>query len=175
MSDYDHSPEDFDDGEHRAVSKSQRKRDSHRLQDLGEELVKLAPAQLSKIPLPDALREAIELAQRISKRGGHKRQLQFIGKLMRDIDATPVQEALDVLLNRDAQAAARLHLIERWRDRLIEEGDEALGELLAQHPDADRQHLRQLVRGAAQERLKNKPPRSARELFRYLRELIGEE
>lgn len=154
------------------VSKSQLKREAHELQALGEELVKLPAAKLAKVPLPDDLNNAVEQARRMKARGAYKRQLQYIGKLMRNIDAEPIRQALNALKDNSARETARLHRLEHWRDRLIEEGDTALAELLAEQPQTDRQHLRQLIRNADKERKQNKPPKAARELFRCLRELI---
>ena len=152
------------------ISKSQLKRESHALTDLGKELVELPQNKLDKIPLDDNLLDAINLARRIKERGGKKRQLQYIGKLLRKIDADPIIAAMDQLKSEHLQENAKLHRLEQWRDRLIEEGDKALGELLAENPDADRQHLRQLLRNAQREKKQNKPPKSARELFKYLRD-----
>ena len=157
------------------VSKSQLKRESEALQKLGEELVELPASQLAKIPMPEELADAVDLARRISARGGRKRQLQYIGKVMRQIDAEPIEKAMDALRNEHLRENARLHTLEQWRDRLIAEGDAALSELLEHQPNADRQHLRQLMRNAQQEAKKNKPPKSARELFRYLREVMEQE
>lgn len=167
---------DFEDDDEEIiyVSKSQLKRESHALQALGEELVELPAVKLEKIPLPDELADAITLARRIKQRGGRKRQLQYIGKLMRKIDAEPIEQAMDKLKGEAAQETARLHKLEQWRDRLLDEGDDALAELLQEWPAADRQHLRQLMRNAQREKKQNKPPKSARELFRYLRELMSE-
>ncbi|HKK05905.1 MAG TPA: ribosome biogenesis factor YjgA [Gammaproteobacteria bacterium] len=157
-----------------AKSKSQRKREADALQELGEALLRFTPAELERVDLPAALLDALLAAQRIHQRSAHKRQLQYIGKLMRSIDPEPVRHALDRLTEHDRQSTAELHRIERWRERLLEEGDAALGELVDAHPDADRQHLRQLVRSAQREHLANRPPTSARALFRYLRELMHE-
>jgi ribosome-associated protein len=168
---HDNTPFDDDDEEIIYVSKSQLKRESHALQALGEELVELPAAKLAKIPMPAELAEAVALARKIKARGGRKRQLQYIGKLMRSIDADPIEQALDDLKNAAGREAARFHRLEQWRDRLVAEGDAALGELLDEFPAADRQHLRQLVRNAQREAKNNKPPKSAREIFRYLREL----
>lgn len=157
--------------DHEPPSKSQRKRDAKALQQLGSELVDLNASQLEAIQMPDELREAIELARRIREKTGRKRQLQFIGKLLRQIDAEPLQRQLDASRLQDRGATARLHRLEHWRERLIDEGDEALAELLELYPQADRQHLRQLIRNARQERERQQAPKSARQLFRYLREL----
>jgi ribosome-associated protein len=168
----DNTPFDNNDDEEIIyVSKSQLKRESHALQELGEQLVELPQAKLAKIPMPDALAEAVALARKIKARGGRKRQLQYNRKVMRTIDAEPIEQALANLKDAAGKEAAKFHRLEQWRDRLIEEGDAALGELLDAFPTADRQHLRQLTRNAQREAAKNKPPKSAREIFRYLRGL----
>lgn len=158
-----------------AKSKSQLKREMHALQELGEQLVALPADQFKKIQLADELQEAILDARRIHQHGARKRQLQYIGKLMRNLDAEPIQQQLATLQGQSHQAAQALHRIERWRDELLQEGDAALAKLLAQYPQADRQYLRQLLRNAKKEYLENKPPKSARSLFRYLRELVNGE
>ncbi|MDH5785843.1 MAG: ribosome-associated protein [Chromatiales bacterium] len=158
-----------DEDELTLISKSQLKRESHAFTDLGKELVELPQNKLDKIPLEDSLLDAVNLARRIKERGGKKRQLQYIGKLLRKIDAEPIIAAMDELKSEHLRENARFHRLEQWRDRLIEEGDSALAELLNDHPELDRQHLRQLLRNAQQEQKLNKPPKAARELFKYLR------
>ncbi|MBE0510843.1 MAG: ribosome-associated protein [Gammaproteobacteria bacterium] len=153
------------------ISKSQLKRESEALQVLGEALVALPDSKLARIPMPERLADAVAEARRIHAHGGRKRQLQYIGKIMRSIEAEPIQQALDALENEGARQNARFHRLEQWRDRLIAEGDGLIGELLEEYPQADRQHLRQLIRNAQREQAKNQVPKSARELFRYLREL----
>lgn len=150
-------------------SKSQRKRDMLALQDMGAELVELAANQLDKLPLPENLRYAIDQCQQIHAHEGKRRQLQFIGKLLRDVDPEPLMQALDQLRQHAKLATQRHHQLERWRDRLISEGDAALTDLLHDYPQADRQQLRQLIRTAQKEAELNKPPAAARELFRALR------
>ena len=168
-----HEPEQpYDDEEEILISKSQLKRESHALTDLGKELVELAPSKLKTIPISDNLAEAITLARRLKSGSGRKRQLQYIGKLLRTTDVEPINAAMDALKLEHAYENVRLHKLEVWRDRLLEEGDSALAELLAEHPDADRQQLRQLLRNAQKEQKLNKPPKSARELFKYLRDSI---
>ena len=167
----DHPVDDSDwDSEEERPSKSARKRAMTALQDLGTRLVELTPAQLAQIPIDDdRLSEAVLQARKISQHGGRRRQLQYIGKLMRDIDATPIQEALDKLDGLHQEESARFHQLEQLRDALISQGDAAMGSVLAVFPEADRQHLRQLVR-----QLDPDGPRAkeqARKLFRYLREL----
>ena len=156
-------------------SKSQRKREMHALQELGEQLVKLSKEQFEKISLPDDLHDAIIEARHIRQHGARKRQLQYIGKLMREVDPAPIQEQLDTVLGHSRQAVQNLHDIERWRDRLLAEGDHTLEELVTQYPNTDRQYLRQLIRNANKETHDNKPPKSARALFHYLRDLISPE
>lgn len=153
-------------------SKSQLKREMHSLQELGEILVKLPVEQFKKINLPETLYDAIIEARHIRHHGAYKRQLQYIGRLMREVDAEPIQQQVDTLQGHSRQAAEALHRIESWRDRLLAEGDHVLEELLGEYPHADRQYLRQLLRNANKELLENKPPKSARGLFRYLRDLL---
>ena len=155
-------------------SKSQRKRDMHALQSLGEQLVKLSKEQFEKINLPEDLHDAVLEARNIRQHGAHKRQLQYIGKLMRSIDPEPIQEQIDTLKGQSTQAAHSLHTIERWRDQLLDTGDHALEKLVEQHPRVDRQYIRQLLRNAHKEIKANKPPKSTRALFRYLRDIISE-
>ena|SRR5579859_5875309 len=152
-------------------SKSQQKRDMQALQDLGAELVRLPEQQLAALDLPEKLRDAIELARRITSHGAQKRQRQYIGKLMRGIDPEPIRTLLEQLRGTDRLSKARFQENEHWRDRLIAEGDAALAEFLERRPGADRQHLRRLMREAAQEAATGRPPRHARELFRYIQSL----
>lgn len=164
-----------DDTNPEAKSKSQLKREANALQELGEALVKLNASQFNAITLPEHLRAAVVAARAITEHGAHKRQLQYIGKLMRDVDPTPIQQALDAFNNRSQQATTQFHQLERWRDRLLNEGDPALSEFLTEHPGADSQQIRQLLRNAAREAKANKPPAAARALFRYLREVSSTE
>ncbi|MEN4606735.1 ribosome biogenesis factor YjgA [Pantoea agglomerans] len=152
------------------VSKSEIKRDAEELKRLGAELVDLGKNSLDKIPLDERLRTEVELAQRIKKEG-RRRQLQLIGKLLRSIDVEPIRVALDKLNNRHNQQVALFHKLEMLRDRLIEKGDEAIGDVIALYPDADRQQLRSMIRNAQKEKAGSKPPKSARQIFQYLREL----
>ena len=152
------------------VSKSEIKRDAEELKRLGAELVDLGKNALDKIPLDTDLRDAIELAQRIKKEG-RRRQLQLIGKMLRNRDVDPIRQALDKLKNRHNQQVALFHKLEALRDRLVEEGDDAMSEVLRLYPEADRQQLRVLIRNAQKEKATNKPPKSYRLIFSYLREL----
>lgn len=161
---------DFNDDIPDSPSRSQVKREAEALQVLGEELISLPEKQLASLPLPSILRDAIKQARRITSHGALKRQRQYIGRLMRELDAAPIRAKLDQLRGTDKAAKARFHQNERWRDRLIAEGDAALAEFLVQYPRADRQHLRRLMRDAAGDAA-CRPPRHARELFRYIQTL----
>jgi ribosome-associated protein len=152
-------------------SRSQLKREVQALQRLGEELVTLPESQLAAMPLPEKLRDAVEFARSITSHGALKRQRQYIGKLMRNVDPEPIRARLDEFRNTDRLAKSRFQQTERWRDRLIAEGDTALTEFLNQCPNADRQQLRQLMRAAVEEAHSNQPPRHARALFRYIQSL----
>ena len=123
------------------------------------------------LELPASLVAALSEARRLHARGGRKRQLQFIGKLMRDIDPEPIRNYFEQERLKTRKLAQAHHELEAWRDRLIEEGDPAIEAFLEQHAQADRQHLRQLVRQAKKELAHNKPPKSSRALFRYIRDL----
>lgn len=166
---------DEDTGEFRGDSRSQQRRAALEVLSLGEKLVALTPAQLAKLPVPESLIPHIAETKRITSHIAHKRQLAFLAKQMRrEDDATldAIREAMDVNSDSARREVAAMHRVEDWRERLLAEGDTALAELLAEHPDADRQRLRQLIRNAKDERLKNKPPHAYRELFRELRELM---
>jgi len=153
-------------------SKSQRKRDAHALQDLAEALVELGDSELERVPMPEPLREAVLEAKRMTARGALARQRQYLGRLMRDIDPEPIRDALEAVHARGHAHVAHFHRLERWRDRLLNEGDMALEALMSEHPQVDSQHVRSLVREAVKERKAGRPPQAPRALFRYLREVI---
>jgi len=166
---------DEDTGEFRGDSRSQQRRAALEVLTLGEKLVALTPAQLAKLPVPESLIPHIEETKRITSHIAHKRQLAFLAKQMRrEDDATldAIREAMDVNSDGARREVAAIHRVEDWRARLLADGDSALSELLDEYPEADRQRLRQLIRNAKEERLKNKPPHAYRELFRELRELV---
>ncbi len=155
-------------------SKSQRKRDAEAQQKLGEVLVALSPEHLAQVPLSEEVLEAVQTAQRIRERGGRRRQLQLIGKLMRREDTEPIRAALDTLEGRSAAAIAGHKQAEMWRERLLGEGDTALAEFLVACPGADPQRLRQLMRNANRQAGAGQPARASRELFRLLRRSLEE-
>lgn len=154
-------------------SKSQIKRELHLLHELGKQLVALPQSRLRTLGLTEPLQTAVMDARRF-KRGALKRQLQYIAGLMREVDSTAVQLALDGFLRPQQQEVEALHEVEEWRDALLAGDDALLDDLVRRFQNADRQHLRQLVRNANRERQLNKPPKSARALFRELSALRAE-
>ncbi|WP_406704299.1 ribosome biogenesis factor YjgA [Sodalis sp.] len=167
-------PQDDEQDEIIWVSKSEIKRDAEALKQIGVELVSLGKNALDKIPLDYDLRAAIAIAQRI-KREGQRRQIQLIGKMLRARDPEPIQQALDKLKNRHNQQVTLFHKLEVLRDKLLAQGDDAIADVLETYPQADRQQLRALVRNAQKEQAANKPPKTARQLYQYLRTLAEAE
>ena len=161
--------------EEEGKSKSQVKREMHELQKLGEELVTLSAAARARVPLDDELKDALQLADKLSnKREALRRHIQFIGRLMRTRDLEPIEQALAVLRNTNQAATRQFHKVEHWRDRLLAEQD-ALTEFIAAYPDVDVQQLRQLIRNAKKEQEKQQPPKYFRELFQLIKPLIIED
>jgi ribosome-associated protein len=153
-------------------SKSQRKRDMAALQDLGTELVTLNADQLAHIELPERLHEAIVDAQRIRDFEGRRRQMQFIGKLMREIDPAPIRAKLDEWNGVARAGMAQQRLVERWREQLLGE-DAALTLFAAEYPGCDLQHLRSLIASVKRDRAQNHTPKNFRELFRAVRDIVA--
>ncbi len=152
-------------------SKTQRKQQMEELQTLGEELVALAADRVKKIDIPDELRDAIREAQRMTRHDEAKRrQLQYIGKLMRNVEIEPIRAALAAVRGESAEEAAKLHRLERLRDDLLAD-EKIAGEIAQRYPTADLQHLRSLRRAALKEQAQNKPPRSYRAIFQLLKAL----
>ncbi len=160
-------PDDVYDG----PSKSQQKRDVEALQELGEELVKLPDSQFKRMELPENLRVAVAACRKITQNGALRRQKQYIGKLMRSVDPAPIRTQLDVFNGVSVAENAKLHQAEKWRDKLIAD-DEALTLFLNAYPDTDVTHLRQIIRNARDEAARSKPPKSFREIFRVIREVM---
>lgn len=150
------------------VSKTKRKQQVQELQALGAALVALPPAQLDAVALPEELSSAVREARRITSHEARRRQLQYIGKLMRGIDAEPVRAALAQIAGQSAAARARQRRLEQWRERLIAD-DAALTVYASEHAETDLQVMRTLIRNARKEIAENRPPRAQRELFRLLR------
>ena len=154
------------------VSKTRRKAEMTDLQTLGRELLEVGPARRAELDLPERLVDALDAAQRITRREARRRQLQFIGRLMRDIDAAPIRARLTQWADAPNAAKARLHALEHWRERVLA-GDDALDRLCAERPGADRARLAALVDAVHAERARGQPPRAYRELFRALAVALG--
>ena len=154
------------------ISKSQRKRECDALQKLGDTLIQLSQHDLQLIDLPDNLSRAIHEARRITSRSGQKRQRQYVGKLIRDIDSEVVKTQLNKIQQRHNSNNARFHQLEQWRDDLITGTSNTLQEIIATYPHIDRQHFRQMIKRAQKEHEADAETRiCARKLFRYLRKL----
>jgi len=153
------------------LSKTRRKKNMHALQDLGEKLVALTPAQLASLELPERLADAIEQAKRVAGFEARRRQMQYIGRLMREVDAAPIAERVAAQQMSRQRENARHKDAERWRDRLLAD-ESALTELTRSYPSLDTQQLRTLIRNVRKEQAQGRPPHAARALFRTLRTLI---
>jgi ribosome-associated protein len=153
-------------------SKTRRKHAMHALQDLGEALVALDPGRLRELDLPERLIDAVVQARGIRAHEGRRRQIQYIGKLMRTIDPAPVQAALESWAKGPREENARFAAVERWRDRLLVE-PAALSEFVGAYPQADRRHLESLIHDANLERARGGPPHRYRELFRQLKAAVA--
>ena len=155
-------------------SKTRRKAEMHALQDLGERLVGIDDGKIDSLAadalLPERLVEAVREARRITAWGARKRQLQFIGKLMRDVDPAPIESRLADWSQGIHADTARQHALERWRTRLLDEPG-ALDALAAAYPGQDTAMFRPLIAKAREERLHGSPPHAYRELFRALKAL----
>lgn len=157
-------------------SRSQLRREALDVLKLAQALAGLSDAQLSHFALDDDLLDEIRRARAVTQQIARKRQIQFLAKQLRRLDdeeLEPIRAKLENDRQQSRMLAATMHRTEKWRDRLIDEGDEALTEFLKEHPDADRQALRQLIRQARAEREHDKPPQMQRELFRVLRDMTS--
>jgi ribosome-associated protein len=153
-------------------SKTQRKKEMHALQSLGQELVALGRDQLAQVELPQELREAIAFAHRVTSHEGRRRHMQYIGKLMRQVDADEIRAAIGRATGESRAAVALMHLAERWRDRLLAD-DEALTAFMSERPGADVQWLRAAIRAARREHAAGQPPKHARALYRWLHDQLS--
>lgn len=165
----DNSPDDRPE----TPSKTKRKQEMHALQDIGEQLVGLNKDRLAQVNLPETLLDAVIEAKRLTGHEARRRQMQYLGKLMRSVDEEPIRAKLDEWNNVTRVQAAKFHLLERWRDRLLTE-EQALSDLVVEYARADIQQIRTLIRNAQKEAAAGKPPKSSRALFKLLREMILE-
>ena len=162
---------EFDESE--IVSKSQLKRESHAIQDLGKRLVALPAEQLAQIPLDEPVLDAIALAKRIqNKRSAPKRHYQFLRKLLRARDTDPILDALTEIDNASQHSIQLHHRAERWRDRIIEQGNDAIDALLAEIGQADRQKLRQLWRNHHNARTDAKRSQHSRLIYKEIKQSL---
>jgi ribosome-associated protein len=152
------------------VSKTKKKREMHELQALGVALVRLSDSQIANLDIPEDLKAAVLEAKRIKSNEAKRRQMQYIGRLMRDVDPASIRARLAELEGNSAQATARHRRLEAWRERLLGD-DAALTEFAAAFPAADLQALRTLIRNARKEQKEGKPPRAYRELFRIVKDI----
>lgn len=151
------------------VSKTRRKQEMHALQALGASLLDLSDAQLESMKLPSGLARALREARNISSHEARRRQMQYIGRLMRDVDPGPIRARLAEIEGRSAVATAQHRRIEQWRARLLED-DDALTEFAREYPAIDLQAMRTLIRNARREQKEGRAPRAFRELYRVVRE-----
>jgi ribosome-associated protein len=167
-----HDIEEFDEEESHRPNKSQQKREADALFELGKRLVELEKSTLQSLELPNELAYAIDAAKAIGSNNALKRQFKLIGKMLRSIETEALQKLIEERDLQHRKGVGEFHQVEKWRDRLITEGSSAVSGLLSLYPDVDQQRLNQLVRGAAKEVQLGKPPKSSRQLFRFLREII---
>ncbi len=161
--------------EYERPSKSQLKREMTELQKLGEELVAQPRDRVKRVPMPEDVRDVILECQLIKDHEGRRRQMQFVGKKMRTLDAEEIaviQRTIDSWKGLSKADTAAMHALERRREKLLTD-DKALTVLLAEHPELDVQHLRTLIRNARREQAENKPPKAYREIFQILKQLAG--
>ncbi|MEZ0231778.1 MAG: ribosome biogenesis factor YjgA [Methylophilaceae bacterium] len=156
------------------ISKTKRKAEMDALQDIGVTLVGLPKDKLTKLALPESLLDAVNEAKRITANGATRRQMQYIGRLMRDIDTAPIVDQLQRWEGKHTAENAHFHQLERWRTRLIND-EGAIAEFMQAYPHTDSQQVRALIRNARREEAASKPPKSSRELFKLLREIVEAE
>jgi ribosome-associated protein len=160
------------------VNKTRVKLHVDALVNLGKSIAALSKDQFEAMPLSDEFRQALIEVRKLSKGGAIKRQFKYIGKKLREMDEEELDglfQGLDRQLDKDRSATSRLHSLEQWRDKLVQEGDAALSDFLQEYPASDRQHIRQLQRKAKQELERQKPPAAARKIFQYIKEISLED
>ena len=153
------------------VSRTRQKKDDHERQKLGERLVGLSENQLERIGLPDKILEEVIRAGKTTTHGARRRQIKYIGSLLRNIDVAPIENALEIIAMGDYEQKAAFKKVENWRDRLKEGDMELINDILAECPMAERQQLRQLARNAKKEFEENRGTKASKALFRYLKEI----
>ncbi len=155
-------------------SRTRLKQEMHDLQRLGEDILKLSLDHINKIEMPEELREAILFARTLKKHGALRRQLQYVGTLMRNVDTEPIRRFIDNIKLGSKNESTAFNKLEKWRDDLVNGKEGVMDCVLNELPGVNRQHIRQLVRNAVKEKEKQQSPKASRALFRYLRELMSE-
>lgn len=155
------------------VSKTQMKKEMEALQDLAVHLTQLSPEQLAGIPIEPELQRALDETKNIKKREALRRHRQFLGRLMRNANHEAITAALNKIKEDHDRMTRLLHVMEQWRDDLIQGDQSQLERFIEHYPNTDRQQLRNLVRNAKGELNRQKPPIYARKLFRFIRETIA--
>ncbi len=174
---FDQPMDDEFDEDTRAPSKSALKRQSHELQELGKQLLAMPDSRLASIDMPERLRDALDQWKKTRSFEGKRRQLQFIGKVMREVDSEPLREAVASFQMGHAKDALQLHQVERWRLELINDEADAMTRWMAAYPESDAQQLRNLVRQARKDAAaapEQRNGRAFRELFQVLRKVVAE-
>lgn len=154
-------------------SKSQLKREVQALYDLGVQLSKLPPKILARIPMSDELRDAITTAANTKSNSAHKRQLLYVGKVLRNSDIEEIHAEFEKINEEKARATRQLHQVEQWRDELLSNNKMKESEFFTRYQNADRQVIRQLIRNANKEKQHNKAPTSARKLFKTIQDTLA--
>ncbi|MBU0500459.1 MAG: DUF615 domain-containing protein [Gammaproteobacteria bacterium] len=174
-----HNPEAGEEPEERVYAvrpnKSAQKREMVALQKLADRLLTFSEQRLAPLGLSERTTQALAEGRRIKALDARRRQQRFLAKLLSGEELEPVDRFLEAIDGRNAASNRHFHELELWRDRLIDEGDEALEGLLEEQPQADRQQLRQLIRAAKRERELERPPAAARKLFKFLRALFEQD
>ncbi len=156
------------------VSKTRRKKNCDDILHLGEKLITLSKEDLSLIQMQDSLRHAVEEAQRMKSHGALKRQKHYIAKVMRAMDTDDLASQIQGVLHKHDIHNASFKRMEKWRDTMLEGGDQRINDFVEQYPHAQRSHLRQLVRNAKKEQQASKPPCAYRQVFKYIREIVDQ-
>lgn len=167
------SANDIDELDEDLKSKSEIKREMHRLQDFGQKIVEMSKHQRSRLPLTDELKDAMVLADKIlNKHEALRRHIRHIAKILSETDLEPIYQALDVMANKHQQESVKHTKLESLRDELISGSNETIESLLTENPEMDRQKLRQVIRQAAKEVKAEKPAKYCKELLSYLKSHI---
>ncbi|WP_286233588.1 ribosome biogenesis factor YjgA [Thalassotalea sediminis] len=172
MPQYEHDIDEFDED---YKSKTEIKREMHAMQDFAMKLVKLSKAQRAKVPFTEELLESLTLADKIkNKPEALRRHVRFMSKVLLETDLTDINQALDIMANKHQQDTSRHLRLEQLRDELIAQGNDKIEEMLQNCPQMERQKLRQLVRQASKEINAEKPGKSHRDLFNYIKEYVSD-